>query len=466
MDLLESQDKQLIFYGDDDYTRRGIDYLVSRGIVPVCFVNNVFKKRFSPKNGEEGEILSLYEAIERYPNYELIILVNPRSYDAVRNKLIRNGIAPGRIKTLGAHSCRNIGHNFVLDGYGMGVCCVPNYGTQLYTTGNIKNDVTKYLRFCKELRDDLNSGKITRCTGCSYLEERLSSDDLQITRVNISSGLSGGDNCNAKCIYCTYAETVVKKPRQKSPVECIYKPENNEWDEKNLIRKALRAHRRGEIVLLWAAKRLLQKTMRMYNRRFNQKNNVLEIFRYFSEMSSVNYLLYTCGEITVSPYRNEILDYWISRNFQGMIFTNGFIYNEKIACLLEQGLINLNVSLDAGTKETFAKVKGVDCFSRVIDNLEKYAQTGGIVELKYILLHGVNTNEVDIDNFLKIAKKLNALVVISRDNRLAADNMNEEEYYMFLRIARGCREHGLKYTTLAEYLTTMDIQKLKSEIIL
>jgi len=41
--------------------------------------------------------------------------------------------------------------------------------------------------------------------------------------------------------------------------------------------------------------------------------------------------------------------------------------------LVEAGLDELRVSLDAATAETYARVRGVDAFARVVDNLERFA---------------------------------------------------------------------------------------------
>jgi sulfatase maturation enzyme AslB (radical SAM superfamily) len=131
------------------------------------------------------------------------------------------------------------------------------------------------------------------------------------------------------------------------------------------------------------------------------------------EICSYTSFKITCGEITTFPQREEILS--MIKNYPNHIFSNCILYDEKFAAYIRIGNSIINCSLDAGTRETYAKVKGVDCFEQVCNNLEKYAKHAKI-ELKYVFLHGLNDNENDISGFVNIVKKLNCKhVLISRD---------------------------------------------------
>jgi molybdenum cofactor biosynthesis enzyme MoaA len=134
---------------------------------------------------------------------------------------------------------------------------------------------------------------------------------------------------------------------------------------------------------------------------------------------------------------------------------------KKIGDLLNDQLIFLNVSLDAGTADTFAKIKGIDCFDKVIKNLEKYAAVGNI-QLKYILLEGINDNKNDIDDFVAIAERINANVQISRDNRKSFTRMSERGYSAILRLTRQCTAQSVQYFMIKDYFV-MYIDRLKRE---
>jgi wyosine [tRNA(Phe)-imidazoG37] synthetase (radical SAM superfamily) len=114
------------------------------------------------------------------------------------------------------------------------------------------------------------------------------------------------------------------------------------------------------------------------------------------------------GEITIHPYKDRILDFVKDR--VAYFFTNCFIYDEKIAANLAANLQSaIKLSIDSGTRETWYKVKGVDNFSKVMDNLAKYSASSTRPEqitLKYIILLGINDNLEDYLSLIEIMKNL------------------------------------------------------------
>ena len=95
---------------------------------------------------------------------------------------------------------------------------------------------------------------------------------------------------------------------------------------------------------------------------------------------------------------------------------------------MKERKVSINVSLDAGTSCTFAKIKGGGWFEKVLQNLEKYSSTGGSLELKYILLEGINDNEAEINSFISIATKLTKQVLLSFDTNKIGKKFSE--YYL------------------------------------
>ncbi len=97
------------------------------------------------------------------------------------------------------------------------------------------------------------------------------------------------------------------------------------------------------------------------------------------------------------------------------ILTNASVYSEVIQNLISNNHGEILVSLDAGTEETFAKVKGLNMFAKVKENIKKYQQYGKVL-LKYIILPEINDNIDDVDGFLAICKDINPIkVYIARD---------------------------------------------------
>ena len=93
------------------------------------------------------------------------------------------------------------------------------------------------------------------------------------------------------------------------------------------------------------------------------------------------------------------------------------IYDKSIAEILAGNRGYLVVSVDAGTRETFYKVKGVDAFDRVCDTLRRYSdKSEKAIYLKYIFLPGVNDNKAEVDSFFALATDVKAArVIISSD---------------------------------------------------
>jgi MoaA/NifB/PqqE/SkfB family radical SAM enzyme len=108
------------------------------------------------------------------------------------------------------------------------------------------------------------------------------------------------------------------------------------------------------------------------------------------------------------------------RDRRAKFFTNGFIFDEKIAQILGTNPnSSISLSIDSGTSKTWHKVKGVDNFDTVTENLLKYyaasAQPGQII-LKYIVLPKVNDNMEDYLSVIKIMEVLQVKnLEISRD---------------------------------------------------
>ena len=64
--------------------------------------------------------------------------------------------------------------------------------------------------------------------------------------------------------------------------------------------------------------------------------------------------------------------------------------------------------LDAGTPETYIKVKGFHKFYDVVSHLKRYAKSGS-VRIKYIILPGINDLKEDYEGMIAILKELELL---------------------------------------------------------
>lgn len=127
------------------------------------------------------------------------------------------------------------------------------------------------------------------------------------------------------------------------------------------------------------------------------------------------------GEITIHPFKNQIMK--LVKGHPVSFFTNGFIFDEGIAKELHDNTnACINISLDAGTDETWHKIKGVNNFQHVLANLKKYrnvAHNPEQISLKYIIFPNINDSDEEFLSFIAIEKSLNlSSFNISRDNRV------------------------------------------------
>lgn len=122
------------------------------------------------------------------------------------------------------------------------------------------------------------------------------------------------------------------------------------------------------------------------------------------------------GEISIHPRKDEYFDFIEENACTVQFVSNAGKYDERIAEILGKNAQNrLYVSLDCGTKETFLRVRGIDMFEQVIDNLAKYREKHATIILKYILLQE-NCNILDLMGFIQICKNLRiSQIQISED---------------------------------------------------
>lgn len=142
------------------------------------------------------------------------------------------------------------------------------------------------------------------------------------------------------------------------------------------------------------------------------------------------------------------------------LFSCGYVYREGMEKLLEKGMAKIFLSLDAGTEETFAKVKGKkNSFGRVMDNAARYQKCdvfgGASMIPKYAIVKGLNDNERDFDGFIDICKQLNARYCGLQWDFADDDNTSEKDYEIIRVLYGKIRAAGLKttYTSNSSVIT-------------
>lgn len=133
------------------------------------------------------------------------------------------------------------------------------------------------------------------------------------------------------------------------------------------------------------------------------------------------------------------------------LFSCCWAYRKGMESLLEKVMAKSNWSLDAGTEETWEKIKRrKGGYSRVLENVERYCEhdvfKGTSIIPKYSIVKGLNDNEKDFDGFVKLCKHFSVKYCGIQWDYADNDNTNEKDFAIIRLLAEKINEAGLKTT--------------------
>ena len=275
----------------------------------------------------------------------------------------------------------------------VGFCC-SEFDKATTPVVNVDNNYNTFPGSFKQFRDDLifnlqNETSDSPCTKCKEFKEGFYYKNRKLRRL----GHSNGGGCNFQCIYCTNSA--------KHPVD-------------------------------------------LKNPDLINFSNFLSAFEQSGELTDKFHVLLGAGEFTIHPERSALYELG---DYAEYILTNGSIYDQRVDEILANGNAALEISLDAGTRQTFSKIKGFDLFDKVIENTARYAQSKkASVHLKYIFLPGINDNAEDVEGFVNICADNKAdFAVISYDLNLKLSDVSDETLKMIKLMIKGLDERGILY---------------------
>ena len=141
------------------------------------------------------------------------------------------------------------------------------------------------------------------------------------------------------------------------------------------------------------------------------KYNVVEFISFLSKDKSLDncqQVVWGGGEPTLDKSFEEILEEihkHANPNIYHRVFTNSVRFSEAIPKFLKKSLIKITTSIDAGTPETFKKVRGRPKFYNVFENLKYCSKIDPTkITIKYIFTDE-NYEEKEIDGFVENCKK-------------------------------------------------------------
>ena len=256
------------------------------------------------------------------------------------------------------YSCSALHHSVYFAPNELRHCC-----KRFFVNGKMKGDVQifpvkktqdisikKILKEKRKLYESINRGEENACSGCPFLtlDNWPKMKKLELKHLSIETH----SVCNMKCTYCS---------------EIYYGGLEANYNFEKIIEKFKKAKVFSKkLDVAWGGG---EPTL---------MKNFEVIFKRFTD--------------TFKPKSNKI-------------YSNAIKYSKTIEKYIRNGKASLTTSIDAGTKKTFKKIRGVKAFEKVLNNLKKYSKAAkkGVV-IKYILTEE-NYNLNEINNFIDVVRK-------------------------------------------------------------
>lgn len=269
-----------------------------------------------------------------------------------------------------------------------------------------------------------NSGEKSKYKSCKVLEHGIMFDHCNVVReCSIVNKEFGGkpvifDNYHGELFDIEKLFEIKRTRRQlmkngTPPYECTgcHFLEEDYWDDKDYIDNLLFAHWidcNSKCIYCLASSDDKVKTV---NKHYN-------IYPAIEDLVEKNVLIptgkvdFAGGEPTIYPEFESLLTLFIRKHFKDIyVNTSAIKYSPAISEALSAGLINLTISVDAGTKDTHQRVKRVESFDKVWANIAEYSKAQqkscklNQIWLKYLVVPGVNDSVEEFEIFFDNVQK-------------------------------------------------------------
>ena len=366
-EMMSMQKQHIALYGAGRMAAFGKYRVEAQGYEPVCFIDVDESKQGRQLAGLP--VISIEDAHRDFG--EILLYITPDDKYKIMDYLIQRGISEKRILNFEKYEeyvgCASLETQMIFDQTGLFCCCGPynNLAKQqpkvmwneFTSTVDIEAVVTKFVRMRDRLIHQIRNGIESECSGCNQIQKGFFKVEKYVDCLTYGADAP----CQIGCIYC-------QRRNATHDIDYDFKRIIQNFDWKRFIASL-------------------------------EKNSLLR------ENSAFGF---AAGEIAIDPRKDELI--CLAGKYSIYALTNAVVFDEKLSKFADRYL----VSVDAGTRDTYKLVKGVDAFDRVWKNIKEYAKHG-IMTVKYIILPE-NSSKVDMEGFIQNAAKSEChVVVISSD---------------------------------------------------
>lgn len=419
----------IIYYGVGKNLKDYEHKFVEQTGIPACLCDRDIDKQNTDyvfSNGEQKRIYSLEYIKNNYEDFELWITLAEHNLSCVVDDLTQNGVSQDKIHFFGnleyRLGCQNMNYYCYVQSFDSRACAHFPYMKSFHYDHEIlsEDDVKKSLSELDAWRLDtikkIKNGEKTSCDGCSALQWGFYTKTPEIKIFAVGPNFNGGTKCNCNCFYCNQNQVI----REKS----------------------------------------------------NQELSNYDIHRIAAGIyDSIENIILADGEPSLLPHLDELCDLINEKNWSVNFNTNAILYSEKLAKTLARNKQSfVAIALDSGSSETYKKIKRVDKFDLVINNIKKYKENGCRIFLKYILIPEINDNVEEIGRFIEIVKEIGIEhVTLSQNMSGFVDgvghqldpNMSESMFALFSYFIARLQEEHIEWDFQIEFISQHDFERIE-----
>ena len=320
------------------------------GVVPSGFCDNDVRKQGGHLNSLPELGIFSFDEILKDGQSEFLVVSPHHSAEIIGGLVFERGVSEKRIINYQPverrKTCAFYAHNWIIHENHFTSCCAvgskPKFDNQ---RRDPKAGITYLERLRGELIDDPASIPDS-CRSCYKYKDCYIFQSRKLNSLNFS--FIGW--CNYKCDYCS-----------------AHQPSRKNYDDSF--------------------------SLEQYLEELEKRDAVNDFFS----------VLFAVGEPTLNEKRFGLYKHCGEKQYFLDVFSNCSVFDEALFQLAMESPVIIRKSFDAGTPETYAKIKGVNCWQTMLENVGRYLQAPFLaLNPKYLFMPGINDNETDVKNFVKL----------------------------------------------------------------